>query len=162
MKRFLAILLLLSAISALAQPGQWSFSLSTDKDYYVALTTNDSNASLFKACFFDSKTCYWVIAGDTSCDAGTTTSVLINASQGAAMATLTCSPYQNFNRYILSNPDAMDDMAKAAGIIGFAIPLKSGQFKVYRFSLNGSWSVIQQMQISFWATLKNSTKNTTL
>lgn len=45
----------------------------------------------------------------------------------------------------ISNPDLMDSIANGSPIVGIAVGLVDGQFRVYRFSLKGASTAISTL-----------------
>lgn len=117
--------------------GDWYVDL--ESTYAEAYTTNSSGSTLGMYCLKSSQEClYYLSSGDT-CTVDTRTVALINADTGAAMAGLLCIQLES-KRHInlFTNFDEIDSTLRGNKLIGLALPMKDGQFKVVRFSLNGS------------------------
>jgi hypothetical protein len=64
--------------------------------------------------------------------------VLVNSEHSALSMNTICSVNDGRSELILTEFDLIHEIIKKSGIIGIAVPMASGHFKVVRFSLNGS------------------------
>ena len=140
----LAALLPISAIAEQKRIGDWA--VSTYDGYNEAFTSNDSGSTFGFLC--GTGTCIAYIDVKARCEEGSKIPVLINSSSGSAYVTGKCVHIQDNGqtRYVNSIEDR--EIAEAMGkgqVIGFAIPMASGQFKVVRFSLNGAESAMSRV-----------------
>lgn len=139
--RFLTILFIFMSTVAHAQDMKtfrsWSVGPTKDRDGVFAATVNDSGGVLGQYCFWDSKTCYWLIATDVNCEESDRYPVLLNAPSGASNQNIRCLKVDGKARYVFENFDSAARAMKGNGRIGVAFPMASGQFQVARFSLEG-------------------------
>jgi hypothetical protein len=107
-----------------------------------AQTTNESESSLGVYCA-SKDNCLAYLATDSGCQDGSKYTVMMNANSGANALLATCKSLatprskQQFALFFEDLGAVLDTMLKDH-TVGFAIPLASGQFKVVRFSLEGS------------------------
>lgn len=152
--RFLAVALACVACApaysgAGATIGDWSLGSTADGQLYAG-TLNDSGGMLIKGCDPANAVCYWYLVTQTGCDEGVSAAALVNSNQGTASLTLQCSGRvqvqgQPMYRAQISNPDLMDSIVNGSPIVGIAVGLVDGQFKVYRFSLKGASTAISTL-----------------
>lgn len=129
--------------------GDWSLGSTADGQLYAG-TLNDSGGMLIKGCDPANAVCYWYLVTQTGCDEGVSAAALVNSNQGTASLTLQCNgPIQVQGRPMyraqISNPDLMDSIANGSPIVGIAVGLVDGQFRVYRFSLKGASTAISTL-----------------
>ena len=149
-----------SAADAEAKFGEW-FSSVNDRGIAYAATMNDSGGALMNACDPADGLCTWYVLMQTSCEQNSTYVSLVNSSQGSSAHNLTCEGAltvggKQLYRYIISDPDTMDKVGAMVGMVGFAVPLDSGQFRVLRFSLSGSTAAVSHMRKLAEASPKNT------
>jgi hypothetical protein len=137
-------LLLAAMASAANQPivtKDWSFT-NTGNGSAVASTSNDSGSTLGVYCL-GAKNCAAYLQTLTACEDGAKYPVLVNSDSGASNFMLTCKNLasagekQNFV-FVFDQFDALINLLLKDRAIGVAFPLAGGQFKVARFSLDGS------------------------
>lgn len=127
--------------------GDWEFGVMEDAEGVYAATMNDSSGVLGQYCITSSSACYWVlVVGDVDCDEGSTYPVLVNGEKGASHHEIYCMKLRSKARFAFKDFDAFDSMARGAGRIGIAFPMKSGLFQVSRFSLSGSTYALDSMR----------------
>lgn len=112
-----------------------------DGGLYEATTTNDSGSQFGVLCgAADCK--FYLRLGLSSCDKDASYKTLINSDNGAYVFNLSCTPLSIGGRmeYVLLIEEtlkSLSDPLLKTTIIGFAIPMAGGQFKVSRFSMHG-------------------------
>lgn len=134
------------AVAAPAQPvGDWYYSLSGDIS--EAYTVSDSGAVLGLICFRSANTCSFYIRSSSTCESGQSSAILENTPSGSANLSGTCRPLTTDSgpiyAIVLSPMKSVASSLDTDGqVIGFAEPMASGQFRVYRFSTTGASSAI--------------------
>jgi len=136
-----AIAVACSTASAANNSGRWMVDFTEDKGSIYAETINDSGAVLGEWCNISSKQCYWMIATDTACEKDHTYPVLANADAGASEIGIVCRGKvddTNMYAYVFDKWKDLEGLLKNSKRIGFAVPMQSDQFRVYRFNLDGA------------------------
>lgn len=130
-----------------AEFGKWVTESTTDNVLYAA-TTNDSGALLGEFCFPGNGTCVWLIGMETRCNSGDSYTVLANSDAGSAPLKVLCDgQLENGSyRYVFGDFEEIDGMVKRATRIGFAVPLQTDEFRVFRFPLQGAKAAIAIMR----------------
>jgi hypothetical protein len=119
----------------------WEFQ-RFDNGSAIASTGNGTGSSLGVYCVAK-RNCSIYLATDTGCEDGQRYTLLLNASTAAYALNSTCrgisSPgeKQHFV-FFLEDFDAIIATMMKEHTVGFAIPIAGGEFKVARFSLEGS------------------------
>lgn len=146
MKRIGFVLVMMSlagSVWADKQPiGDWF--ITVQPELSEAFTSNDSGSAFGFLCNTDSCSAY--LDTNNRCDEGVNVPILINAESGSAYVSSKCThfPLAGSVRYLAVIDDKQIATAIATGtVIGFAIPLASGEFKVVRFSLKGANSATE-------------------
>jgi hypothetical protein len=108
----------------------------------AAHTTNDSGSSVGIYCS-TKESCIAFLATDSGCQDGNKYTVMMNANSGANALVATCknlATVESKQHFVLvfEDFDSVLTSVLRDHTVGFAIPLASGQFKVARFSLEGS------------------------
>lgn len=142
--------LMLAPLSLHAQDRQyqdWSVSL-IDSDTIAAVTTNDSGGIFGKVCYVSTQNCIWVITSSAPCDTDGKYAAMSNSAAGANLHHLTCLPRRQFGQQLMTfdEYDTLVSISNQAGLVGFAVPIVDGQFRVFRFSLAGSNAAIAQAE----------------
>jgi hypothetical protein len=159
-----ALMLALLASFLIAQPlttiaadmqtyGDWHVGMQSGGLGPFASTVNDSGLVLGEYCYFKSKTCLWLVSGDSTCDDGAKYLALGNTDQGAASFTLECSGKQEENgHYVMLFQDwkSLEALMQKSSRLGLAVPMQSDQFKVWRFSLDGMQKSQSLMESAFF------------
>jgi hypothetical protein len=138
----------LLAAPAFADDGSWTTGSTTTKESLFAATTNDSGALLGEYCQIREGSCIWELGIPNTCDKGDSYPILANTDTGAEEMQLICMGKMpnNLFGYAFSKFDAADLVMKSAGRVGFAFPMKEGEFKVVRFLLSGSKTAVAEMR----------------
>lgn len=146
MNRVLLILVLAFApMSANAyKSGDWQVDIAGETS--EAYTVSDTGATFGILCAKKSASCVFYITSPTTCEQEATMPLIGNSDEGAISVTGTCTILDDAGRkvhvQVLSPFDTVELAVKMSRTIGFAMPLKDGQFRVYRFSLAGSATAI--------------------
>jgi hypothetical protein len=125
------------------QVGSWMVDIGTT--YAEAYTANDSGSTFGFFCYGGS--CGFYLDTGARCDENSKTPYLINAESGSTFVIGTCVHLRSGGtvRYVNSFQDKDIVTAISSGkLIGFAVPLANGDFKVVRFSLNGALGASSQ------------------
>lgn len=107
----------------------------------IAATSTDSTGKELLAyrCFVKSQECLHVLLVESSCEADAEYPMLLNAATGASMVTGVCSKVKSSDQLLLKPYELLRKQLKSGtGLLGFAVPMQSGSFRVLRFSLKGS------------------------
>lgn len=152
MKYFLIIVLAILSFSSFGQTIRWLQTSANDNsgDQVAGTFSNDGKSYLVSRCFKSLNKCAIVISAPTKCEKDAEYPMLINSDDGSYHATGICRFNENKYEYILmpySNILKMID--KDNGNIGFAMPLESGEFRAYRFSLLGAKKALNEMYTKF-------------
>lgn len=146
--------------------GEW-FAGSGDEGPYIG-TYNESKSYFGKWCSLVNGTCTWMIATpDNGCTTGDRYPALLSSQAGSAAVNVVCrGPVdvsgQKHHRFAVEDPDLLDKIAEQqTGRIGFVMSLQSGEFRVFRFSLNGSTAAMGRLRtmIKTWSPPQQGTKN---
>jgi len=138
--------------------GEWR--VSTDDNFHEAFTANSSGSTLGVLCVIEKESCVYYLRSDTSCKEGSQTPILLNSSRGSSDALLHCtslsvaSDKQNEFINIFANSSLILKILNSSGILGIAMPLADGEFKVMRFSLQGRTAQLKLLVLCRPLTLK--------
>jgi len=133
-----ALLLSSNAGAEEMQFGDW-FVVRADNGDMVAATQQDNfSKALVYRCFKALNKCAHVLIADIVCEDGHTYPVLVNSEHSALSMNTLCSVNDGRSELILTEFDLIHKIIKKSSIIGIAVPMASGKFKVVRFSLSGS------------------------
>lgn len=135
----IALLLLSSNVAAEKKRfGDW-FVVRAEIGDMVAGTQQDNfSKALVYRCFKALNKCGHVLIADIECEDEHTYPVLVNSEYSALSMNTLCSVNDGRSELILTEFDLIHEIIKKSNIIGIAVPMASGHFKVVRFSLNGS------------------------
>lgn len=118
--------------------GDW-FVVRADNGDMVAGTIQDNfSKALVYRCFKDFNKCAYTLIADIECTDGHTYPVLVNSELSALSMNTICSKNDDKYELLVTDIQQLHEIVKKSNVIGFAIPMASGEFKVIRFSLNGS------------------------
>jgi len=136
-----------AAVAQTVNVGSWMVSTQSDTAVY-AVTVNDSGALLGQFCYPEQGSCMWLLGMTTGCEQGDRYPVLLNSDRGAQSVEIYCDGKleSGLYRYAFTDFDAMQNHVKDSTRIGFAVPLRSDQFRVVRFALDGAAPAIQSMR----------------
>jgi hypothetical protein len=142
--------LAVTAVEAQNRYTEWAISSGTDNDSMVAGTINQSGQILGQGCWFSNRTCYWMIVLDISCTKGIKGDVMVSADTGPQTLEVSClegtpTVGNTRYRYAFTNFEAIDRIVRTNTVVGFASALRSGEFQVVRFNLNGAPAVVDAM-----------------
>ena len=135
---FCTFVTLAHATDVLKRFGSWAVIRASDGVDLIAITVNEAGSSVGFRCFATSQECIHVLSANIICKDGDTQPVLINSDHSALSMNAVCSINGNNHELLLTNYDVIHEILKKGSHVGFAMPMESGQFKVVRFSLDGS------------------------
>jgi len=118
--------------------GDWQAELSASSTMAETFTVNQSGSIFGFICSASVNRCTYYISAHTTCDPGSTSTILINTDAGALTSTITCTKFGDNYYNAVQNTDILDKGITTSSNLGIAIPMKSGEFKVVRFSLVGA------------------------
>jgi hypothetical protein len=147
-KYFLLFLTCFLPFASYGQSGRWLQINANDSsgDLIAGTVSNDGKSYLASRCFRDIRKCAVIISAPTKCEKDAEYSMLINSDDGAYHTVGICRLNGNQYEYILTPYSAiLKIISKDSGIIGFALPLESGEFRAYRFSLIGAKKALDEM-----------------
>lgn len=120
------------------QFGDW-FVVRADSGDMVAATQQDNfSKALVYRCFQALNKCAHVVIADIECEDANTYPVLVNSEHSALSMNTLCSVNEGRSELILTEFDLIHEIIRKSDVIGIAVPMASGHFKVVRFSLDGS------------------------
>ena len=163
----LAAFLVAQALSAAAQVDQWTNGLSEGDRAAFAFTTNQDADIFGQWCYPTDGSCIWLVALNLRCEESSRYPALMNANSGAASIELLCLGSflvegKKYYRYGFGDFNVVDSAVRSATLIGVALPLDSGRFRVVRFSTAGANQVLDRMRRQAGELEKGSTRGTTL
>ena len=141
LSRAIPMVALSISLDASADPvkvGDWWLTIQASPNIVETFTSNGSNSTFGLIC---GTSCTFYLDTNTQCDEGEAVPMLVNSQSGSTYTIAKCEILSNgsITRYLSSFTDKNIVTAISAGnVIGFAIPLINGEFKVVRFSLNGA------------------------
>lgn len=132
-----SILMVAPASAEKQRVGDWILDIQTRGT--EAYTENGSGSSFGLLCMGGS--CSGYVDTNTPCEVNAQLPLLINADAGSTYVVGRCVHYPQSGRirYVVAIQGSDIVTAISSGsVIGFALALKSGEFKVVRFSLEGA------------------------
>lgn len=129
------------------QFGSWYVGSTPTGEY--AATVNESGGVFGKYCYREAGSCLWLLTGNVSCEEGAQYPVLANSSAGAHYTTVICRPLDGKGRYVVTDEDLMARLISKGGQIGFAFPMESGAFRVFRFDVAQNYSAMAALDAKF-------------
>lgn len=146
----IALTTLAPAVAVSAETGDWTYGVSDNRSSFYAFTTNDSGSVFGEWCSASTGKCLWMVGMNASCNEESSAyPILANTDGAAGPVSIICSgklENTDLYRYQFSSWKDLESLLKDAGQIGFAIPLKAGEFRVVRFSLNGLSTAVSRME----------------
>lgn len=115
--------------------GDWSVT-TLENGATIASVRNNADASFGTIC--TTSGCLSFFNPALSCVEGTKFPALVNAPDAAFHVTLECLKAGGFDLYTFPLDDRLTEAMSVAGVLGMAYPMKSGEFKVARFSMTGA------------------------
>ena len=146
------ILLLTAGLTAAADMvrfGDWFVGYSPDGTKRIfASTVNEAGNVLGQYCFLEEQNCAYVLGLHIACEKGALAPVLANSDVGAFVYQVQCQgPGANgLYEYTFTKFDDINDLMNKGMRAGFAFPMQGDNFRVVRFSLNGSDKAIEAMR----------------
>ena len=130
------------AISQNYSVGNWSV-IKSNQEIQIAKVENGENATGI-ICVISSNSCLAYATLGFDCEDGHKYPLLINAATGAFNSLATCKHIiPELKIIVIEEFELMVSAFESGGEVGFATPLKSGQFKVVRFSTIGATAAIK-------------------
>lgn len=115
--------------------GEWTAQALADRTF-MATTNNREGAVFGVVC--SPRNCAAVVNPQIDCDVGDYYPVLVNTPAGSYSPKIQCEKLGDVLVYSFALDDDLTESMSIGGIIGFAFPMASGEFKVVRFSLTGA------------------------
>lgn len=115
--------------------GDWRITFPS-QGFAIAAVSNSAGATFGSICYKDG--CSGFFNPSIKCDVGSKYPALVNAPASAFAVVLECEKVGDLLIYSLPIEGAVADAMSVGGVIGFAFPMASGEFKVARFSLTGA------------------------
>lgn len=118
--------------------GDW-FVVRSDNGDQVAGTVKDGGTKLLGyRCYKSLNKCTHILDLDISCENGRRYPVLVNSDYHSLSMPAVCYNENGRSELLLPKFDSIHTILQKARVVGFAVPMNSGLFKVVRFSLDGS------------------------
>jgi hypothetical protein len=140
------------SFASYGQSSRWLQTNANDStgDQIAGTISTDGKSYLASRCFREFKKCAILISAPTKCDKDAEYPMLINSDDGSEHAVGICRFNENKYEYILTPYSTiLKIINKESGIIGIALPLESGEFRAYRFSLLGAKKALNEMHAKF-------------
>ncbi len=129
------------------QFGTWQVIQASDSRDYIAVTgIDDYSKMLGYRCYADSQECAHILVADITCENEADTPLLINSDHSALAMNAICVDAGDSHELLLTDFENTHTILLEANVVGFAIPMESGQFKVIRFSLQGSRKAMEYVE----------------
>ena len=160
---FLAGLLAFCGNAAAQSYGDWSVGASDDGAIVTAETRNESGASFGLLCFTGNGDCMWSLDTQPDCEHGALYPIMANTESGAYSLAMRCAKSGTAKRLVFTDFAPLEEIVtNSQGRVGFAIPMKDGQFRVVRFSMRGAHLASKQASDITANVHKASTKDLNL
>ena len=138
------ILIALLACSVQARPyGDWTSDFRTPGMQF-ATTTGDGGAITGVACTTNSQICTAFVSTGVACEVGARVPLILNSAIGAFPVTAECVRTGSQEVLVANEFDQMLRAYESGGEIGFAMPLESGRFRIFRFSTIGAVAAVKE------------------
>jgi hypothetical protein len=122
--------------------GDWSATHSGD-GLYFATTTNATGAVFGVMCSDGS--CISFVNPTIACEEKAKYPALINSPGGSFFTTLSCRHVGERNLLVLEDDSNLVESMEIGGVLGIAVPMQSGEFRVSRFSLTGALKSVNRI-----------------
>ena len=143
--------------------GDWSVGASDDGTIVTAETINESGASFGLVCLTSDGDCMWSLDAQPDCEHGATYPIMANTDSGAYSLTMRCAKSGSVKLLVFTDFAPLEEIVtNSQGRVGFAIPMKDGQFRVVRFSMSGAHKAAKQASDITASLHKSSTKDLNL
>jgi hypothetical protein len=147
MKTILAAMLIAAALPAAAQKekkfGDWITDYSL-KGFQIASTSNPSGSTTGIICNLEKEGCDAFIVMGLDCDNGEAYPMMLSTAVGAASLSSKCLHIGKMQILVIDEFSAMVGAFESGSEIGFALPMKGGQFRVSRFSTAGAVPALKE------------------
>jgi hypothetical protein len=108
----------------------------------IARVTNPQGATAGIVCDLSSESCDAYVATSTSCEEDALYPIMINSPVGAFPITGKCLTLGKVQVLVIQEYGSAIGAYQSGGEIGFALPMASGLFKVFRFATAGATQAI--------------------
>ena len=115
--------------------GDWTVSV-IKPGLVIASTSNNAGLTFGTLC--TGSECVAFFNPLIACSDGDVFNALVNAPASAFAASIRCERLKDISLYTLPLEGEVADAMSVGGVLGIAFPMKSGEFKVARFSLTGA------------------------
>ncbi|RJG13478.1 hypothetical protein D3879_09620 [Pseudomonas cavernicola] len=139
---FLAFSSLAFAVEPIKVFGDWAVIRAAEGSDLVALTRNNDGNYIGLRCFVGERKCVHVLSVDFTCEVGMSYPMLVGSSVSAITIQTSCRNSAGSHELVLDDQSKIHEVLKQEGLVGFAMPMDSGLFKVVRFSLNGAYEAM--------------------
>ena len=124
--------------------GDWNVNTSLN-GLHIAATSNEAGSVTGILCGIETQKCEAYISVDSSgCEIGQVYPMMLNSSIGSFAITTKCMGIGPARFQLANEFSAMRKAFESGGEIGFALPLKNGQFNVISFSTAGATAAIKE------------------
>ncbi len=148
MRSLIILAIFFSAIQVEAKEyfGSWTFDPQVASDQFsMAFTKNKSGSEIGFICNRSDQKCfYYLLPSGETCAIGSEQVLLMSTNQGGQAINTTCLKLAEMYLLVFKNFDQMTNAYKESKHVGFAAAMKSGGFKSFKFSLNGSSKAIKK------------------
>lgn len=161
------VLTVLCALPVMAQTtkfGEWRVGRINDGTGVYAATINDSGNVFGKYCYASDRMCYWTIIANVRCEVGSNYPALINGQTASVHVKTTCLREVDENNFtqVIHPFDDVESQVTKSNLIGLAVPMESGAFRVFRWSTDGAMKAIEVMEERLMKMPSKSTKDLNL
>lgn len=124
--------------------GNWNVNTSLN-GLHIAATSNEAGSVAGILCGIEAQKCEAYISIDSSgCEIGQAYPMMLNSSIGSFSITTKCMAIGTARFQFANEFSSMRQAFESGGEIGFALPLKNGQFNVISFSTAGATAAIKE------------------
>ncbi len=141
MKKIILLLSILAS-TAYAQQAVWINDNSLP-GYQFARITNAEGSTAGYVCNIANKACDAYLFSGASCEEGELYPLMVNSPLGAYSMTAKCLTLGKYQLLIMVENKSAVEAFQSGGEIGFALPMASGAFKVFRFTTAGATAAIE-------------------
>lgn len=136
------------AVELIKEFGSWSVFINKKGGETAALTMNAAQNVLSYRCSANFQMCLYRLDAKIECEHSNQYPMLASTGDNAYPISGYCDSSSNGNYLDLTPVKEIDQLVKQGSVIGFAIPMESGMFKVIRFKLDGSTKAIEFAEVS--------------
>ena len=140
MKKLLLLLCFAASTAHAQEKWETDYSIS---GYQIAKITNAEDSAAGLICNVSNQACDAYLVTDTSCKEKALYPIMINSPLGAFAISGKCLTVGNTQLLVIVEKESAIEAFRSGGEIGFAIPMASGAFMVFRFSTVGAAAAIE-------------------